>query len=137
YTVSDILPPAFKQRRGNRGFEGIAVSPDGRTAYTLTQSPMGSTSATSPYRDSRVIRILRLDISTPLDVRVTGQFVVLTEPVAEFPAGNAPKDLKISAAAWVSSDKLLVSEWGDKTGGAKLVVIDLAGATDVKDLPSA
>src|ERR1051326_8930646 len=61
YSVSDILPPVLKQRRANRGFESIAVSSDGRTAYAILQSPMGSTSATSPYKDSRLVRLLRID----------------------------------------------------------------------------
>jgi hypothetical protein len=137
YSVSDILPSVFKQRRANRAFEGIAVSADGRTAYTLNQSPMGSTSATSAYKDSRVVRILRMDISDPLNLQVTGEFVMLNEPLAGFPAGTVPKDMKISAAAWVSQDKLLITEWGDKLGGAKLVLVDLTRATDVKDFASA
>jgi alkaline phosphatase len=146
YTVSDILPPVFKQRRANRGFEGLAVSSDGRTAYTLLQSPMGSTSAgnptaippipPSPYRDSRLIRILRLDISDPLNLQVTGEFVLLMQPVSEYPAGNSQRDLKISAAAWVAQDKLLIEEHTD-VAAAKLVLVDLSGATDVKDLASA
>jgi alkaline phosphatase len=136
YAVSDILPPVFKQRRANRGFESLAISSDGRTAYTLLQSPMGSTSATSPYRDSRLIRLLRVDISDPLNLRVTGEFVVLMLPVADFPAGNAQRDLKISGAAWVAEDKLLMEEHTD-VASAKLVLVDLTRATDVKDLASA
>jgi phytase-like protein len=146
YTVSDILPPVFKQRRANRGFESIPISSDGRTAYAILQSPMGSTSAgsptamppipPSPYRNSRLIRILRLDISDPLNLQVTGEFVFLMLPVSDYPAGNAQRDLKISAAAWVSKDKLLVEEHTD-LAPAKLVLVDLAGATDVKDFASA
>ncbi len=136
YTVSDTLPPVFKQRRANRGFEGLAVSDDGLTAYTMTQSPMGSTSAGSVYRDSRVIRIIRLDISNPLNLQVTGEYVLQMLPVADFPAGNNQRDLKISGAAWVAQDKLLVTEGGD-AAPAKVVLVDLAGATDVKDFASA
>ena len=139
YSVSDILPPVLKERRANRGFEGIAVSPDGRTAYTVTQSPMGSTSAASPYRDSRLVRIIRMDISDPLNLQVTGQFVVLMSPVADYPAGNAARDLKISATSWVSEDRLLFLERTDKpgSGGAKLLLVDLTEATDVTDFPEA
>lgn len=135
YTVSDILPPIFKQRRGNRGFEGLAVSDDGRTAYTLTQSPMGSTSVGSAYRDSRLIRVLRLDVTQPLELRVTGEFVLLMLPASGFP-GSSQRDLKISGAAWVAKDKLLVME-GSDLSPAKLVLVDLTTATDVKDFASA
>ncbi|MDB6031590.1 MAG: Alkaline phosphatase [Verrucomicrobiales bacterium] len=146
YSVSATLPAIFKQRRANRGFEGLAVSDDGRTAYTMVQSPMGSTSAgnptavppvpASPYRDSRLIRILRMDITDPLNLRVTGEFVVNMLSVTNYPAGNAQRDLKISGAAWVSNDRLLVTMGGD-LAPAKLVLVDLTAATDVKDLPSA
>src|SRR5689334_14110630 len=62
YPVTDNLPAILAQRRANRGFESIAVSPDGRTAYTLTQSPLGPTSASSVTRNSRILRVLRLDL---------------------------------------------------------------------------
>ncbi len=37
----DVLPEIFSKRRGNRGLENVAVSPDGKTAVTFMQSPMG------------------------------------------------------------------------------------------------
>ena len=147
YSVSDILPPVLKARRANRGFESIAVSPDGRTAYTVMQSPLGVTTAGSPTRDSLLVRILRMDISDPLNMQVTGHFVYYMRPPSEYPAGNFARDLKISAADWVSEDRLLILERTDKLGaggvnlgGAKLILLDLTGATDVKnavDFPAA
>ncbi len=144
YTVRDILPAVLKQRRANRGLESIAVSPDGRTAYAVMQSPLGSTSSGSPYRDSRLVRILRLDISDPLNLQVTGQFVAYLSPVAAYPTGNFARDLKISAAEWVSEDRILILERTDKLGaggvnlgGAKLIMVDLTGATDVSGHPDA
>lgn len=138
YSVSDILPPVLKERRANRGLESIALSPDGRTAYTVMQSPLGVTTAGTPTRDSLLVRILRMDISDPLNMQVTGHFVYSMRPVTEYPAGNFARDLKISAAAWVSEDRILILERTDKLGagglnlgGAKLILVDLNGATDV------
>lgn len=139
YTVSDSLPGVFSQRRSNRGFEGLALSEDGLTAYIMTQSPMGSTSTGSPYRDSSLIRVLRLDLSNPLAIQATGEFLFKMLPPSAFPAGNAARDLKISAAAWVSPDRLLITEGTDKTGagGHKVVLLDLTAATDVLGLADA
>lgn len=139
YPVSDVLPAVLGQRRANRGFEGIAVSPCGRTAFTVTQSPLGSTGASSPYRDSRLLRILRLDISDPLDLQVTGQFLVFMSSVNDYPPGNFPRDLKVSAVSWVSENRLLFLERTDKpgAGGAKLILVDLTHATDVDGRPEA
>jgi len=45
----------------------------------------------------------------------------------------------VSAAAWVNDDKLLLLERSDEVniGGAKLILADLASATDVSGLPQA
>jgi phytase-like protein len=139
YPVRNELPDVLKNRRANRGFEGLAVSSDGRTAYTMTQSPLGSTSAGSPQRDSRVVRILRLDISDPLHLQVTGQFVALFSAISEYPAGGVQRDLKISAAAWVGTDVLLVDELTDNAGigGVRLILLDLRGASNIQGLPVA
>src|SRR6185503_4913907 len=127
YPVSNTLPDVLKNRRSNRGFESIAVSADGRTAYTVTQSPLGSTSVGSPYRDSRIVRVLRMDVSDPLNLQVTGQFALSMSPATDYPAGNAQRDLKISAAAWVGPDVLLLLELNDVAGigGARLILVDL------------
>jgi hypothetical protein len=139
YPVSDTLPAILAQRRANRGFEAVAVSDDEQTAYIIMQSPLGPTAAGTPTRNSRVLRILRLDISDRLAVQVTGQFLMLMRPAAEYPLGNRPQDLKLSAAVCVSGQQLLVLERSDEPGigAAKLVLIDLAGATDVSHLPAA
>lgn len=139
YPVSDILPQVLKARRANRGFEAIAVSRDGKTAYTMTQSPLGPTGAGTATRNSRVLRVLRLDISDPLNLRVTGQFVMLLSHAKDYPDGNRPQDLKLSAAAWVAENKLLLIERSDEPniGGAKLILIDLTDATDVSEFSEA
>lgn len=91
------------------------------------------------YRDSSVIRVLRLNITNPLNLQVTGEFLFKMLPATNFPAGNAARDLKISAAAWVSRDKLLITEGSDKVGagGHKVLLLDLNGVTDVLNLPDA
>ena len=137
--VSDNLPAVLSNRRSSRGFECIAVSGDGKTAYTMTQSPLGPTGNGTPTRLSRVLRVLRLDVSDPLNTHVTGQFVLLMSPASTYPAGNRPQDLKLSSADWVSENKLLLLERSDELGigGVKLVLADLANATDVTSLPIA
>src|SRR6185503_9903891 len=139
YPISNTLPDVLKNRRANRGFESIAVSPDERTAYTVTQSPLGPTSAGSPQRDSRIVRVLRMDVSDPLNVQVTGQFAVPLSPIADYPAGNAQRDLKVSSAAWVTQDVLLFLEVIDVVGigGVRLSLVDLRQASNFHGLPVA
>lgn len=37
YSVKAVLPNAFMMRRTNKGLENVAVSPDGKTAWTMMQ----------------------------------------------------------------------------------------------------
>jgi hypothetical protein len=139
YPVSNTLPNILAQRRSNRGFESVAVSDDGRTAYTMTQSPLGSTGAGAATRNSRVLRVWQMDISDPLNLTVTAQYVFLLSPVSTFPTGNRPQDLKLSSGAWVSEKKLLLLERSDEPniGAAKLILADFTNATDISGLPIA
>ena len=74
------------RRRLNRGFEGIALSPDEKTLYIALQSPF-LTPVTNAGRDSRNTRILAFDTQTE---RVTGEFVYQFHPFAEFNVANQP-----------------------------------------------
>ena len=138
YPVSSSLPAILDQVRANRGLESIAVSPLGRTAYAIMQSPLGPTKNPA-YLNSRVLRLLRLDVADPLNIQVTGQFIVLMSLPSEYPPGNTPDVLKVSSAAWVSHDKLLLLERTDEVGkgGAKLILVDLKDATDISAMPEA
>jgi sugar lactone lactonase YvrE len=59
YPVTEALPAIYAMRKGNRGFEGIALAPDGKTVYVVLQSPLsnpdGDTGqAIAEYAHSRV-----------------------------------------------------------------------------------
>ncbi|MFX9212956.1 hypothetical protein ABTN57_19255, partial [Acinetobacter baumannii] len=85
------------------------------TAWVVLQSPIGSTKD-SAYGDSLVARAVRLDVSNPLEVRVTGLYLVPFSDPKEYPKPNKPKDMKYSAAARVSGEKILLLERA--SGGA-------------------
>ena len=138
YTVQASLPQVLKTRSRNRGFEAVAVTPDLQTAYTMTQSPLevGCAGGTGVCRNGRVLRILKLDVSNPHDIRVTGQYIYRMSDPAVYPAGNTARALKLSAMSWVAPDTLLLLERSDEPGigGVRLVLVDLAGATDINGL---
>lgn len=135
YTVKNILPAILEQRRSNRGFENLALSSDGRTAYAVMQSPMGDKSL-AQYKTTRVVRILRLDMSDPVNASVTGHFVVLQSPVSDYAkniggysVSNKQTDMKYSAAQWLSKDRILLLERAN--GKAKLMAVDMTHATNL------
>ena len=134
YPVKDSLPEVLKNRRSNRGFENLALAPDGKTAYAILQSPMGD-AKDGRYSNSRTVRIIRLDCTNPLDIKVTGMFVVLQSSMSEYPSTSKQADLKFSDAVMLSSTKMLLLERAAKK--VKLIVADLANATNILDLPVA
>lgn len=128
YPVYSILPAVFAQRRDNRGFESLALSPDGQTAYAILQSPAGL--ETDPQlANSRVARALRLDLADPLHARVTGHFLVPLSRAADYGKGQKQQNVKLNDAEWLAPDKLLVLESGKEF--ARLVLVDFAAATNL------
>ena len=60
YPVTDTLPAVFADRQDNRGFESLALSPDGRTLYTALQSPLADPDENTG-KTSRAVRVLAVD----------------------------------------------------------------------------
>ena len=69
YPVKDILPAVLTNRRANRGAENTCVSPSGKKAMLMLQSPMGSNKA-ADYKNSHIIHTAVLDMSDPVDAKV-------------------------------------------------------------------
>ncbi len=132
YPIRDTLPRVLALRRENRGLENLALSGDGKTAWVVLQSPIGSTKD-SAYGDSLVARAVRLDVSNPLEVRVTGLYLVPFSDPKEYPKPNKPKDMKYSAAAWVSEERILLLERA--SGGARVFLVDFSQATNLLEHP--
>jgi alkaline phosphatase len=134
YPVKDILPEVLKNRRSNRGFENLALAPDGKTAYAVLQSPMGD-AKNGQFSSSRTVRIVRLDCANSLDIKVTGMFLVLQSSMSEYPSTSKQADMKFSDAVMLSSTKILFLERAAKK--VKLIVAELKNATNILDLPIA
>lgn len=118
------LPPANTSgRQSNRGFEGLTITPDGSTLFTILQSPLIQDGGLD-RRNKRVgenIRILAITIAT-------GEMRQYVYPLESSSHG-------VSEILAISNTDLLVLERDGRGGAeaeAKLITrIDLAGATDV------
>jgi hypothetical protein len=127
YPVSASLPAIYTARKGNRGFEGAALSLTGRYLYVALQSPL-LVPDKATGEASRTTRILRFDTWTG---KVTGEFAYRFDAVADFDpsAGGDPTAMKISGLSWIGPDRLLVDERTDAV--AKVYAIDLHKAPNL------
>jgi hypothetical protein len=127
YEVVEGLPAILALRQSNRGIESLAGTPDGATLYAVVQNPLANPDA-SAYRAARNSRVLRYD---PAANRVTGEWVYPLDAPQSFrlDPSDAQNDPRISEAAWLGPDRLLVLERTEKT--TKLFEVTLAEATDI------
>jgi hypothetical protein len=122
-------------KRGNRGFEGLAISPDGRYAYAMLQSPMLEEGGASG--NGRFARIVKFDTATGDSV---------AQYAYEMDRNNEGQG--ISALVALGNDKFMVLERNNRgvgvgatlaTADKSVYQIDLSAASDVSGiaLPSA
>jgi len=128
YPVKPILSSVLAQRRDNRGLESLALSPDGKTAFVMLQSPAGDEDD-KKFKQASVSRTIRLDLTDPLNARVTGHFLMPLGPTSAYGKDQKPAGLKLNDAEWLAPDKLLVLEQGKDA--ARLLVADFSEATNL------
>jgi hypothetical protein len=121
------IPAVFANRRANRGMEGLAITPDGKTLVGMMQSPMYNPSKAATA-NSVVLRILTFDIASG----ATKQYAYLMDNVSL---------TGVSDIVAVNSTTFLTIERDGLFGGAatnpaafkKVFKIDISGATDISD----
>ena len=132
--VQPLLPGVVNAFRKNRGFEGVALSPDGTTLYTLLQSPidyesLGASRANrNAARNSPYVRVFRFDVSDPAAPVLTAQWVHL---LARGFSSSVPD--KISDVQWLDEDVLLIQERDDErpTAITNHLRVDFTAATNL------
>ncbi len=127
-------------RANNQGFEGLTVSPDGRTLFVGLQSAarqdINTTTAATAAASRDNTRVFTYDISDPNQIRLTGEYVV---QLPKFQQGSATLVAAQSELLALSSTQLLMlprdsngQQVGTQTSLLREVqIIDLAGATNI------
>ena len=120
--VEAVLPAVARERRLNRGFEGLAATQDGRALYVVFQSALEG----QPRETTTIWQLdgdtgARLaEYSYPFDP--PGSFT------ADAAAGEAAaKDLKVCDVAWVAPHRLLVLERITRSARIYAVEVSKAG----------
>lgn len=123
-----VLPEAYGLRQDNRGFESLAVSPDGTRLWTLLQSPLDN-GKPKQLKKAGNVRLLAFD---PAAGEPVAEYVYrLGDPASAdyLTKGAAPDDGKLCALAMIDADTLLTIESSDGAM-ARLYRFDVAEATN-------
>jgi len=122
YPVEASLPALAARRQLNRGFEAIALSPDGRWLFLAFQSPLAHPDE-SAHEQARHVRLWRLDAGTG---EFAAQYLYPLDPPDSFRRDGPLElsDLKVSELCWVGEGSLLVLERGSETTKIYLVTPD-------------
>lgn len=128
----NAAPPTLTSgREGNRGFEGLAISPDGRYAYAMLQNGTIQDGWTASSR-GQYTRIVKFDTETGLAV---AQYA--------YQLDRAGQGQGISALVALGNDRFLVLERNNRgvgvgatlaTADKSVYQIDLSTATDVSHI---
>ena len=120
YPVESRLPAIAARRQLNRGFEAIALSPDGQWLFLAFQSPLAHPDE-SAHEKARHVRLWRLDAGTG---EIAAQYLYPLDPPGSFRRdGDLDRsDLKVSELCWAGEDSLLVLERGSETSKIYRVV---------------
>lgn len=147
----DGRPTITSGRQDNRGFEGLTLSPDGKTAYAILQDPLvnegRANNGNNDGRFSRNVRIVAFDVATG---ESTGQYIYQLEALADindrvgtdFDANSQGRSIGVSAIQSLGGGKFLVLERDNRglsvdgtvstdVASKRIYQIDLTGATDV------
>ncbi|WP_158615418.1 esterase-like activity of phytase family protein [Acidipila sp. EB88] len=154
YSAIDLVTAG---RVANRGYEALAISPDGNTLYAMLQDPMAQEGScpngcTQPGLYSRNLRIVRFDVPSGTS---NAQFLYPLEsistinervPNSPFTAAQQGASIGVSSMTMLDNHRIAVDERdnrglgvGDPLGAAtvstkRVYLIDLDGATDISGI---
>ncbi|BAY21903.1 5'-nucleotidase/2',3'-cyclic phosphodiesterase [Calothrix sp. NIES-2100] len=150
YYAGDVT--ATTGRQDNRGYEGLAISPDGTKLFAVFQDPLQE-EGTPNGRSSRNVRIVRYDVATgQSDAQYIYQLESLSDINARIPGttndfGSTAqgRNIGISSIVSLNNTQLLVLERDNRgvgvdpasnlpIGSKRVYQIDLTGATDVSGI---
>ena len=120
YPVTGSLPADLAQRRANRGFEDVALLPDGHTIVVALQSSV----VVAGDRDRIITELVEFDTATGETVQ---EYPYRFDAASTFAAGTRGRDLKISALIPLDQTHVVVQERTDTECRFYVVELDPDG----------
>lgn len=110
YSISATLPSILLNRKANRGFEGMALSPSERYLFIGLQSPLLNPDKKTGDASMQT-RVLRMDLKTQT---IDSEWIYRFENVTEIdPSTTKASELKLSAMVALNDYTLLIQERTD------------------------
>ncbi|MBK8158329.1 MAG: esterase-like activity of phytase family protein [Rhodospirillaceae bacterium] len=128
YRIRAALPAILARRHLNRGFEGIAVSPDEAFLYAMMQNPLANPDVAT-YKHAKATRLFKIETATG---KLVGEYVYELEPYQAFTDdhdANKQSDVRISELSAFAADKLVVLERVTHT--TILYAVNLASGSNI------
>jgi hypothetical protein len=115
YDVLPSLPAIMRLRAANRGFEGLALSPDEKHLYVMMQGPLANPDIET-FRRTRHVRVWKIARESG---EVVGQYLHQVDDAASFTADQDGRDrvqsrVMVSEIVALGEDHLLLLERIDK-----------------------
>lgn len=125
--IIGALPAIFSKRQGNRGIEGLAISPDEKFLFAIVQNPLANPDSKT-YQGARNTRLIKFDLAQE---KVVGEWVYqLADPRSfGFDQSSRQNEPRISEMTTLGTDRLLILERTEKT--TKLFEVTLEGASNI------
>lgn len=135
-----FMPGENKGVRNNLAFEAMGLTPDGKTLYVMNEQALVQDGDKSTVEHGTPVRIIKYDLSSNAPQEVAA-YVYVTTKIFAAPTRGTYADNGVSGMVYIKpfmpEYDLLVMERSYSSGvgnDIKLFGVNLAGATDVKDL---
>jgi hypothetical protein len=125
------VPSRFLIGSNNQSFESLALSPNGRSLFTITEGPLAADGSTDDLRSR--LRIIHYERRGPDGFKPIAEYFYLTEP------GRAASDVGAAEMLALSEHDLLVLERGFVAGQGNTIRIfrvSVKSAPDVSNQPT-
>jgi hypothetical protein len=141
FTVTPADPTTG--RADNQGFEGLTITPDGKTLYALLQSATDQEGGLAGKQTNRYSRLVEYDITSPKSPRYAAEYIVelpqWTDPTAS--KKKNPKTAAQSEIHYIGDSQFLVLARDSGSGHGQdsslsiyrhVDVFDISNATNIK-----
>ena len=135
-----FIPGDGKGVRGNLAFEAMDLTPDGKTLYAMNEQALVQDGDKSTVDHGTPVRIVKFNLSGE-NPRDAAEYVYVTTKIFAAPTSGTYADNGVSGMLYIKpfmpEYDLLVMERSYSSGvgnDIKLFGVNLAGATDVKDI---